>query len=121
MAIKNFILFVGNLNQQGNTEIKYRLRLWVDESYNPQSDNGGLVYKVKLNVYGQTSDTVAQVEDTYCKDNDFTTLSDCMLVMNSHETSVETAKTNISSKGTPDFSKTATTISNLLMIVNDFF
>ena len=52
-------LFVGNLNQQGDTEIKYRLRLWVDESYNPQDDNGGLVYKVKVNVYGQTSDTVA--------------------------------------------------------------
>ena len=28
-------LFVGNLNQQGDTEIKYRLRLWVDENYNP--------------------------------------------------------------------------------------
>ncbi len=112
-------LFVGNLNQQGDTEIKYRLRLWVDESYNPQSDNGGLVYKVKVNVYGQTSDTVAQVEDTYCKDNGFTALSDCMLVMNSHETSVETAKTNISSKGTPDFSKTATTDEGLFMAEDD--
>ena len=112
-------LFVGNLNQQGDTEIKYRLRLWVDESYNPQNDNGGLVYKVKVNVYGQTSDTVAQVEDTYCKDNGFTTLSDCMLVMNNHETSVETAKTNISSKGTPDFSKTATTDEGLFTAEDD--
>ena len=108
-------LFVGNLNQQGDTEIKYRLRLWVDESYNPQNDNGGLVYKVKVNVYGQTSDTVAQVEDTYCKDNGFTTLSDCMLVMNNHETSVETAKQNITNKGTPDFSKTATTDEGLFV------
>ena len=112
-------LFVGNLNQQGNTEIKYRLRLWVDESYNPQNDNGGLVYKVKVNVYGQTSDTVAEVEDTYCKDNDFNTLSDCMLVMNNHETSVETAKQNITSKGTPDFSKTATTDEGLFMSEDD--
>ena len=112
-------LFVGNLSQQGDTEIKYRLRLWVDESYNPQNDNGGLIYKVKVNVYGQTSDTVAKVEDTYCKDNGFTTLSDCMLVMNNHETSVESAKTNINSKGTPDFSKTATTDEGLFMIEDD--
>ena len=112
-------LFVGNLNQQGDTEIKYRLRLWVDESYNPQNDNGGLIYKVKVNVYGQTSDTLADVEDTYCKDNGFNTLSDCMLVMNNHETSVESAKTNITSKGTPDFSKTATTDEGLYMSEDD--
>ena len=112
-------LFVGNLNQQGKTEIKYRLRLWVDESYNPQNDNGGLIYKVKINVYGQTSDTVAEVEDTYCKDNGFNTLSDCMLVMNNHESSIDTAKTNIKSKGTPDFSKTATTDEGLFMAEDD--
>ena len=112
-------LFVGNLNQQGDTEIKYRLRLWVDENYNPQNDNGGLVYKVKVNVYGQTSDTVAEVEDTYCKDNGFNTLSDCMLVMNNHESSIDIAKTNIKSKGTPDFSKTATTDEGLFMTEDD--
>ena len=112
-------LFVGNLNQQGDTEIKYRLRLWIDESYNPQNDNGGLIYKVKINVYGQTSDTVAEVEDTYCKDNGFNTLSDCMLVMNNHESSIDTAKTNIKSKGTPDFSKTATTDEGLFMAEDD--
>ncbi len=112
-------LFVGNLNQQGNTEIKYRLRMWVDENYNPQNDNGGLIYKVKVNVYGQTSDTVAEVEDTYCKDNGFNTLSDCMLVMNSHENSVESAKTNINAKGIPDFSKTATTDEGLFMSEDD--
>ena len=100
-------LFVGNLNQQGDTTINYRLRLWVDENYNPQNDNGGLTYKVKVNVYGQTSDTVAQAEDTYCKDNGFTKLSDCMLVMNNHEATTDIAKTNIKAKGTPDFSKIA--------------
>ena len=112
-------LFVGNLNQQVDTEIKYRLRLWVDESYNPQNDNGGLTYKLKVNVYGQTSDTVAKVEDTYCKDNGFNTLSDCMLVINNHESSIDTAKTNIKSKGTPDFSKTATTDEGLFMAEDD--
>ncbi|MBD9098396.1 hypothetical protein EGP98_02170 [bacterium] len=100
-------LFVGNLNQQGDTTINYRLRLWVDENYNPQNDNGGLTYKIKVNVYGQTSDTVAQAEDTYCKDNGFTKLSDCMLVMNNHEATTDIAKTNIKAKGTPDFSKIA--------------
>ena len=112
-------LFIGNLNQQGDTEIKYRLRLWVDENYNPQNDNGGLIYKVKVNVYGQTSDTVAKVEDTYCKDNGFNTLSDCILVMNNHESSVDIAKANIKSKGTPDFSKTATTDEGLFMSEDD--
>ena len=112
-------LFIGNLNQRGDTEIKYRLRLWVDENYNPQNDNGGLIYKVKVNVYGQTSDTVAKVEDTYCKDNGFTKLSDCMLVMNNHESLVDIAKTNIKAKGTPDFSKTATTDEGLFMSEDD--
>ena len=100
-------LFVGNLNQQGDTTINYRLRLWVDENYNPQNDNGGLTYKVKVNVYGQTSDTVAQAEDTYCKDNGFNTLSDCMLVMNNHEANATAAKTAIKAKGTPNFAKIA--------------
>ena len=100
-------LFVGNLKTQGDTTINYRLRLWVDENYNPQNDNGGLTYKVKVNVYGQTSDTVAQAEDTYCKDNGFTKLSDCMLVMNNHESTTDIAKTNIKAKGTPNFAKIA--------------
>ena len=100
-------LYVGNLNQQGDTTMNYRLRLWVDENYNPQNDNGGLTYKVRVNVYGQTSDTVAKAEDTYCKDNGFNTLSDCMLVMNNHEATVDAAKTAIKAKGIPDFSKIA--------------
>ena len=62
---------------------------------------------------------IVNTEDTYCKDNGFTTLSDCMLVMNSHETSVETAKANIVSKGTPDFSKTATTDEGLFTADDD--
>ncbi len=100
-------LYVGNLKEQGETTINYRLRIWVDENYNPQNDNGGLTYKVRVNVYGQTSDTVAKAEDTYCKDNGFTTLSDCMLVMNNHEETTDAAKTAIKAKGTPDFNKIA--------------
>ena len=100
-------LYTGNLNQQGDTTINYRLRIWVDENYNPQNDNGGLIYKVKVSVYGQTSDTVAKAEDKYCQENGFTTLSDCMLVMNNHETSTTAAKTAIKAKGIPDFTKIA--------------
>ena len=100
-------LYTGNLNQQGDTTINYRLRIWVDENYNPQNDNGGLTYKVKVSVYGQTSDTVAKAEDKYCQENGFTTLSDCMLVMNNHEASTDVAKTAIKAKGTPDFTKIA--------------
>ena len=100
-------LYTGNLKNQGDTVINYRLRLWVDENYNPQNDNGGLTYKVKVNVYGQTSDTVAQAEDKYCYENGFTTLSDCMLVLNNHEATTDAAKTAIKAKGTPDFTKIA--------------
>ena len=100
-------LYTGNLKNQGDTTINYRLRLWVDEDYNPQNDNGGLTYKVKISVYGQTSDTVAQAEDKYCYENGFTTLSDCMLVLNNYEATPDAAKTAIKAKGTPDFTKTA--------------
>ena len=100
-------LYTGNLKKQGDTIINYRLRLWVDENYNPQNDNGGLTYKVKVSVYGQTSDTVAKAEDKYCQKNGFTTLSDCMLVLNNHEATTDAAKTAIKAKGTPDFTKIA--------------
>ena len=62
---------------------------------------------------------IVNTEDTYCKDKGFTTLTACMLVMNSHETLVETAKTNIAAKGTPDFSKTATTDEGLFTADDD--
>ena len=102
-----FSMFIGNLAEQGETTITYRLRMWVDEAYNPQNDNGGLTYKAKVNVYGAGSDNLALLEDQYCYNYGFTTLSDCMLVMNNHEKSVDAAKIAIKAKGTPDFSKIA--------------
>ncbi|MBD9099030.1 hypothetical protein EGP98_05520 [bacterium] len=33
---------------------KYRLRMYVDESYNPQGDGGDLSFSVKVNVYGKS-------------------------------------------------------------------
>ena len=62
---------------------------------------------------------IVKTEDSYCKDNGFTTLSDCILVMNSHEATTDTAKTNIKAKGTPDFSQVATTDEGLYMAEDD--
>ena len=102
-----FSMLTGNLAEQGETSITYRLRLWVDDAYNPQGDGGGLTYKVRVNVYGAGSDNIALLEDQYCYNNGFTTLSDCMLVLNNHEATVEYVKTAIKAKGTPDFSRIA--------------
>ena len=33
---------------------KYRLRMYVDESYNPQGDGGNLAFSIKINAYGKT-------------------------------------------------------------------
>lgn len=49
-------LLVGSTTTKGTETTNYRLRLYVDESYNPQGDGGGLIYKTKINVYG--SDTI---------------------------------------------------------------
>ena len=35
---------------------KYRLRMYVDESYNPQGDEGDLSFSIKINAYGKTGD-----------------------------------------------------------------
>ena len=32
---------------------RYRLRMYVDEGYNPQGDGGNLKFAVKINVYGK--------------------------------------------------------------------
>ena len=32
---------------------KYRLRMWVDEGYNPQDDGGNLTFSVQINIYGK--------------------------------------------------------------------
>ena len=45
-------LATGTTNTSFST--KYRLRMYVDESYNPQGDGGSLSFTVKVNVYGKT-------------------------------------------------------------------
>ena len=37
---------------------KYRLRIWVDESYNPQEDGGNFEFGTKVNVYGKAGDVM---------------------------------------------------------------
>jgi len=39
---------------------KYRLRMYVDESYNPQGDGGNLAFSIKINVYGKTGDKIPE-------------------------------------------------------------
>ena len=34
----------------------YRLRMYVDEDYNPQGDGGGLSFSVKINAYGKVKE-----------------------------------------------------------------
>ena len=93
--------------------VTYKLYLWMSsEAGNDIQDK---VYKSKIVV----SSTSNRVGDTYCKDNGFDTLSDCMLVIANHEKSVEEAKTNIKAKGTPDFSQIATTDEGLYMAEDD--
>ena len=38
---------------------KYRLRMYVDKSYNPQGDGGDLSFSIKVNAYGKTGDKMS--------------------------------------------------------------
>ena len=44
-------LYQGSMSSSENN--RYRLRMWVDEKYNPQDDGGNLQFSVKINVYGK--------------------------------------------------------------------
>ena len=93
--------------------VTYKLYLWI--ASDAGNDIQNKIYKSKIIV----NSTSNRVGDTYCLDNGFTKLSDCMLVINSHEKTTDIAKTNIKAKGTPDFSKTATTDEGLFMAEDD--
>ena len=47
-------LAIGTMSASETTN--YRLRMYVDEDYNPQGDGGGLSFSVKINAYGKTGD-----------------------------------------------------------------
>ena len=89
---------------------KFNLRVWLSIDADNTAMNKYYFGKIKV---------VINQGDDYCIRNGFNTLSDCMLVMNNHESSVELAKQNITAKGIPDFSKTATTDEGLYMTEDD--
>ena len=93
--------------------VTYELRMWI--SQDAGNDIQDKIYKSKIVVNGTSNKTL----DTYCKDNGFTTLSDCMLVIANHDKTVESAKTNIKAKGIPDFTQVATTDEGLYMAEDD--
>ncbi len=101
-------LYTGTIKSKATD--KFNLRVWLSIDADNTAMNKYYFGKIKV-VVGQG--------DSYCKDNGFNTLSDCMLVMNNHESTVEKAKQNIVAKGTPDFSKTATTDEGLFMAADD--
>ena len=55
-------LYTSSMNSsESNT---YRLRMYVDESYNPQDDGGGLTFSVQVNVYGKDGDKPLSAGET---------------------------------------------------------
>ncbi len=44
-------LYTSSMNSSESNN--YRLRMWVDEDYNPQGDGGNLQFSVQINVYGK--------------------------------------------------------------------
>ena len=101
-------LYTGTITSKSTD--KFNLRVWLSIDADNTAMNKYYFGKIKV---------VINQGDDYCIRNGFNTLSDCMLVMNNHETSVETAKQNITAKGTPNFSKTATTDEGLFMAEDD--
>ena len=101
-------LYTGTITSKSTD--KFNLRVWLSIDADNTAMNKYYFGKIKV---------VINQGDDYCIRNGFSTLSDCMLVMNNHETSVEIAKQNITAKGTPDFSKTATTDEGLFMTEDD--
>jgi len=61
-------LYTSSMNSSETN--KYRLRMYVDESYNPQGDGGGLTFSVRINVYGKAGDKyVPETTEKILEDN----------------------------------------------------
>ena len=52
--VNEMSLYTSSMNSSESNN--YRLRMYVDEGYNPQGDGGGLTFSVQINVYGQAGD-----------------------------------------------------------------
>ena len=61
-------LYTSSMNSSESN--RYRLRMWVDEDYNPQGDGGNLTFSVEINVYGRDGDNApVQVNEPELDDN----------------------------------------------------
>ncbi len=92
------LLQKGNLS--GNEEITYNLRIWMDYDTPAIEETMNKAFKSKIVVIGSAT-KYEPIEQG------FNTLADAMLVNEYQSSSVESAKEQIKSKQTPDFSKTA--------------
>ena len=64
-------LYTSSMNSSESNN--YRLRMWVDEDYNPQDDGGNLQFSVKVNVYGKDGEKgndVPLTTQTILEDNE---------------------------------------------------
>ena len=62
-------LYTSSMNSSESNN--YRLRMYVDESYNPQGDGGGLTFSVRINVYGKAGDKyVPETTETILANNE---------------------------------------------------
>ena len=62
-------LYTSSMNS--SEEHQYRLRMYVDESYNPQGDGGGLTFSVQINVYGKDGEiTIPLTTQKILEDNE---------------------------------------------------
>ena len=52
-------LYTSSMNSSESNN--YRLRMWVDEDYNPQGDGGNLTFSVQINVYGKDGEKGSDV------------------------------------------------------------
>ena len=55
-------LYTSSMNSSESNN--YRLRMWVDEDYNPQGDGGNLTFNVQINVYGLDGEKLPTAVET---------------------------------------------------------
>ena len=62
-------LYTSSMNSSESNN--YRLRMYVDEGYNPQGDGGNLTFTVQINVYGKAGDKyVPETTQDILEDNE---------------------------------------------------
>ena len=67
--VNEMSLYTSSMNSSESNN--YRLRMYVDESYNPQGDGGGLTFSVRINVYGKAGDKyVPETTQKILEDNE---------------------------------------------------